>query len=42
MIDALRRRILSAYISAATYSEILAAWLITVQAHPDHIGHPLF
>lgn len=38
----IRQRILSAYIRATTYSEILAAWFLAVSAHPDHIGHPLF
>jgi hypothetical protein len=35
-------RLLSLYIRATTHCEILAAWLLHVSSHPDHIGHPLF
>ena len=30
------------YLRFTTYSEILAAWMMHVSSHPDHIGHPFF
>lgn len=36
----MRRRLTSLYIRSTTYIEVVTAWLLTVSAHGDHIGHP--
>ena len=34
------RHLISAYIYVTSHVEVLSAWLLTVSAHGDHLGHP--